>query len=139
MEPLYGPEFFKIMQEGVVTRERMLRLLTNGTANASELLGGVQQGLNDLLETMMIALEDTPANANLVLAAYKEQTGRNLFDDAGNPQKVAKAIVKRGAIENDTEFYLLKEVMSNVDQTVFKESQTEKAGAMLDDYEFSKP
>ena len=139
MEPLYGPEAFEMLTRSTITRERMLDLLADGTVTASELIEGARQGLNDQLESIEDALEDQPDIAKLVLASYKRQSGRDLYDDAGNPCKAAKIIVKRGKIESDIEFYLLKGVMSNVDQSVFKEPQTTKAYAMLDDYDRSQP
>jgi hypothetical protein len=138
-EPLFDPDDFKWFNEHVPTREHMLECLADGKVTASELVQGTQQGVNDYLSDIEGALEDEPEKAKLVLVAYKERTGRNLFDDVGNPKKTAKLIFKRGKIENDTEFYLLKEVMSNVDQTVFKELQATKAYAMLDEYDRRNP
>jgi hypothetical protein len=138
MGPLYDPELADILNEGIASRELMLSFLSTKKATASELVGGTEQALNDMLLGLEYALQDEPENAALVFESYAKKTGRNLYDDAGNPQKIAKAIVKRGSISNDTEFYLLKEIMCDVDQAVFKKPQMSKANDMLQRYEMSK-
>lgn len=137
MEPIYGAECLAMMKENVIKRDRMLEWLSEGTATASEIVQGTQEGLNDTLLSLQYAMEDKPEKVETVLTAYKQKTGRHLYADTGNPLQIVKAIVRRGRIENDTEFYMLKEVMSCVDQVVFKEPQTTKAYEMLDHYEMN--
>ena len=137
MEPLYGSESFEVLSENVPSREHVLGSVSNGKATISDIISGVQQGLNDTLGELAEALQDQPQGAQQVLECFEEKTGKKLFDVVDSPYKLAAAIVQRGHIETDTEFYLLKEIMSKVDQAVFKEPQARKADKMLDTYEMS--
>lgn len=137
--PYLPEELVVCHKKYVVTPEGMLRWLEDGRCTASEIVFGMRQGLNDTVEQLVYLMEDDPGTATKIFAAYRERTGRDFWDDAGNPLKAAKAIVKRGSIANETEFYLLKGLMSNVDQKLFTGKMRDRAYEMLDHFDMGTP
>ena len=105
-------------------------------------LGGVKDALNDymvgVLEAMSDStqdpqddwLRDAPSN-------YTNLTGRDLFEDAGNPLGRIRAILKLGKIESEEEFRLLNDVLINIDQEILTPKQVLKAEKLLAEFEGS--
>ena len=94
----------------------------------SQIVAGAREGVDDTLAMFEELSKD-------FVAFYNKRTGRDFYREFSDPARRAKAILKRGHIEDDTEFYLLTEILSNVEQTVFTSRQTDKAETMLSDYE----
>lgn len=101
----------------------------------SEWVAGFQQAVNDTSEQIGDALEQGWPEGQGFLAFYRERTGRDWWADAGDPAKMARAILRRGRIRNETEWYLLENVLSNVDQTVFSAAEAERLEAMRQRFE----
>lgn len=118
------------------TKDELIERFDQKQFPASEELNGLQQAVNDFSLGVQGGIERNDPQIVAFLARYKTATGHVFFDDAGNPSKIAKKIVRRGAIDNETQFYLLKEILSDVEQTVLSESQTADAIKMIDRFEF---
>ena len=118
------------------TKDELIKKFDQKCGPASELLTGLQQAVNDFTLGLQEGIKNGDPDAVSLLSRYKKETGRNFFHDAGNPRKVVIKILKRGTIANETEFYLLKELLSDGDQTVFSAIQTTRAIEMIDCFEF---
>lgn len=121
-----------------VSRERMLGALTSGHATASQLSQGVRQALNDSSEQIMHLLHDNPKAAQNILCRYRERQGRELWDDIGHPKKLLKQILRRGRINNETEYLLLTAHLGDQEQQLMSPDETERAETMLIQFENSQ-
>ena len=114
-----------------VSRERTLGALTSGHATASQLSQGVREALNDFSEQIMHLLQDNPKGAQNILRRYRERQGRELWDDIGHPKKLLKQILKRGRINNETEYLLLTAHLGDQAQQLMTPDEIERAKTML--------
>ena len=130
-----NPQDRDIMQD-LPTKDEIIKQFDQKCGTASELLAGLQQGVNDFSFGLQEAAKDGDPDTVAFLSRYKTETGRSFFNDAGNPRKIAMKILKRGKIADDTEYYLLKEIICDLDQTVFSASETARANEMLGIFEF---
>jgi len=110
-------------------REWMEGCLRQG-ATMSQIVAGAWEAVDDNLAMFEELSKD-------FVAFYNERTGRDFYREFSDPARRAKAILKRGRIEDDTEFRLLTEILSNVEQTIFTPRQAERAEALLFAYEDS--
>ena len=121
----------------VPTPEQMLAMVgVNGTT-MSHIIAGTREAINDNNQCLSEMIEDGDSFAREFLAFYRARTGRDYFDDAGHPKKMARAIFKSGEIADETEFRLMMGVLNNVEQTVFKEKEVEHVSDMLYRFEQS--
>ena len=104
---------------GDLSSEAALAKARPGGFTLSGLIEGTRQALNDISKELGHAIEDDCSEGRGFLAFYRERTGRDWWDDAGDPTKMARKILKQGRIRNKTECYLLENILTNVDQTVF--------------------
>jgi hypothetical protein len=109
--------------------------LAPGGPHLSEVVAGFQQAVNDTSEQLGHALEDGSPEGRGFLAFYRERTGRDWWADAGDPARMARAILRRGRIRDETEWYLLENVLSDVDQTVFSAAEVERLGVIKRTFE----
>jgi hypothetical protein len=109
-------------------REEMLLWLDDGKATASQILSGLQQALNDL--ALGIDAPDHPASVEFA-KRFRERTGRDFLDAIGRPSTSIKKILKRGRIVNETEYYLLNEILSQTDQTALSPDEVIRADTIL--------
>jgi hypothetical protein len=115
--------------------EKMLSWVEEGKATMSQIIAGTREAINDQNEMLGYSAEAGDSFAPEFLAFYKEKTGRDYYDDAGHPRKMARMILKRNEIVDETEFRLINGIMSNVDQTVFKKDEIERIAEMLHRFE----
>ena len=109
---------------------------TDGTT-MSHVIAGTREAINDHNQELSDMIEDGDPFAPAFLAYYAQKTCRDYYGDAGHPKKMARAILKRGEITDETEFRLIMGVLNNVDQTIFKENEVERVGNMLYRFEQS--
>ncbi len=117
------------------TREKMLSWVEDGKATLSEIVAATREAINDQNEMLSESTEDGDSFALDFFAYYKERTGRDYCDDAGHPRKLARAILKRGEIIDETEFRFMNGILSNVDQMVFKGDEIDCVAEMLNRFE----
>ncbi len=102
---------------------------------ASDTIASLQQAINN----HSIALEQAQQNGLSTLidfpAFYKNRTGRNYFEDIQHPGAAARAILARGVITDETEYYLLIEYLNDTSQTIFNEDEIIRIGQMINDFE----
>ncbi|WP_299599551.1 hypothetical protein [uncultured Tateyamaria sp.] len=102
---------------------------------ASTHLAGLQEGINDFVEGIWQAIEDeneqNPLSDAKIPELYQERTGRDFFEDVGDPMGKVKAALRRGHIATEEEFRLLNGILSNVDQKQLSKRQAAKASTML--------
>ena len=132
------PKDHAIMMDSVTPRWAMLDALDQKTATASEILAGVQAGLNDLLAQVEYGLKHAPDRAVKILTHYTEKTGRDLFQDVRKPSDLAKQAIKRGQIVTDTEYEVLIECLSQTDQTAITGAEFNRTNDMLAQYQRTK-
>jgi hypothetical protein len=82
-------------------------------------------------------VEESPEFVATFFKMYREKTSREYFEDFDTAPKIAKAILRRGVIADETEFYLLNDIMSDTEQTVFKGKGIARVEAMLGLFEDS--
>jgi len=126
----------ELVAESLPTKEEVIKRFDNKQCTASQWLAGLKQTINDFSLFIQYSIERKDPQAIEFLAQYKTKTGRNFFSDAGNPKMIALKIIKRGKIANDTEFYMLKEILSDLDQTILSKDQSAQAENMLGRFEF---
>lgn len=115
----------------VTSREEMISWVEQGKATMSDIVAGTREAINDTNEMLSYSVEDRTSYASEFFAFYRERTGRDYYDDAGHPKKMARKILKRGEILDETEYRLIDGVLSNVEQTVFKDNEIARVNEML--------
>jgi hypothetical protein len=132
--------FFSTPEEnGNTQREGMLRAVETGETTLSQVISGINMAIVDMFGFVEDIIECDSAHVKVALACYKAKTGRDYWSDEANPKALLKAIIKRGLISDDEEFYLVKELTYSVGQKMITQKQLEKAYSMLDQYEFGTP
>jgi hypothetical protein len=106
-------------------------------ATLSQILAGYKQALNDTNVMLNMQVEESPEFVATFFKMYREKTSREYFEDFDTAPKIAKAILRRGVIADETEFYLLNDIMSDTEQTVFKGKGIARVEAMLGLFEDS--
>lgn len=129
------PERFGGARLGPLDRARAMAWLAEGKATRREVLSGMREALGDLSLGLADLLRRDPERARSVLNAYRNATGRDYWSDAGHPKRMLKAILKHGAITDETEYRLVKEYVSTVGEKVLTGAEREKATVMLGDFE----
>lgn len=119
----------------VPAREKMLSWVEEGKATMSQIVAGTREAINDHNEVLGYSAEAGDSFAPEFLAFYRKKTGRDYYDDAGHPRRVARMILKRNEIVDETEFRLINGIISNVDQTVFKGDEIDRVTEMLHRFE----
>lgn len=122
-------------QSLIPTREKMLSWVEEGKATMSQIVAGTREAINDQNELLCYSAEAGDPFAREFLAFYKEKTGREYYDDAGHPRKIARMILKRNEIVDETEFRLVNSIICNVNQTVFKGEEIDRVTDMLRRFE----
>lgn len=115
----------------VHSRERMYSWVETGKATMSEIIAGTREAINDQSEALSELLNFDDEYVSGFLAYYQRRTGRDFFEDAGNPKKIARKILKRGNIADEAEYRVLMGILNNVDQTVFKADEIDKINEMF--------
>lgn len=121
------------------TRERMLTQLGQQGVTLSQLIAGTREAINDTSEMYGDPDDSRNGEARAFHAFYRERTGRDWFADAGNPAKMARAILQRGRIRDETEWRLLTAVLADTEQTVLAGADAARAEAMLTAFEDAAP
>lgn len=106
-----------------------------GGPTLSQLLAGMRQAINDIGEGLTHGLEANDPDARAFLAHYRERTGREWWADAGDPATMARAILRRGRIRDETEWHLLDGILGDVDQRALSEQEAARAGDLLRAFE----
>lgn len=115
----------------VATREKMLSWVEEGKATMSQIVAGTREAINDQNEMLCYAAEAGDSFALEFLAFYRQKTGRDYYGDAGHPRKMARTILKRNEIVDETEFRLINGIICNVDQAVFRGDEIGRVNDML--------
>lgn len=127
----YGPpERAARMRETTCPSEQWFAGAGRGGPTLSQLIEGTRQAVNDASETITDAVEQGWPEGKGFLNFYRARTGRDWYDDAGDPAKASRAILKRGRIRNETEWYVLEGILTRADQAVFDPEEVERLGAM---------
>jgi len=116
------------------TSAQHLSHVGTGGVSLSGFISGFRQVINDISHQ----IESFPDTYGAFLDFYRERTGRDWGSDAGNPDKKARAILRRGRIRNDTEWHLLESILTDVDQTVFSPVEVLRLEAMRREFEDGK-
>ncbi|MDX8350942.1 hypothetical protein [Cognatiyoonia sp. IB215182] len=109
--------------------------IENREFTASEALSGIKEGVNGNCLFLLEYIERDPDAVAAMLKGYQEKTGRDYWTDAGDPKKAVKAILKRGYAETEDEYYLIKEVVCDVDNSLIANRDRPKAERIMDDFE----
>ncbi|TNC43790.1 hypothetical protein FHG66_20775 [Rubellimicrobium rubrum] len=113
----------------------ILTLVKPGGPRLSDVLEGTKQGLNDINDMIRDGLQEGWPSATGFLAYYRERTGREWWADAGDPVRMARAILKRGQIRDETEWYLLKNLLDPLDQTDLSADELKRLRALHWEFE----
>ena len=106
-------------------------LATKTGRDRSEMLSGMRQGINDMLAMARDARPDDIARADRALAQKGLPGVRKMAAVLG---KKHLAILKRGAIKNDEELYIVAEILSDLEFEI-SESDRGKLGQISYAYE----
>jgi len=109
--------------------------IENGEFTASEALAGAKEGVDGNGLFLLEEIEKDPDAVAAMLKGYHEKTGRDYWSDAGDPKKAVKAVLKRGYAETEDEYYLIKEVVCDVDNSLIANRDRPKAERIMDDFE----
>ena len=112
-----------------------LALVKPGGPRLSDVLEGTKQGVNDISDELRMGLEQGWPTAAGFLAYYRERTGREWWADVGDPVRNARGILRRGRIRDETEWYLLKNLLDPADQTALSADELERLRAMHREFE----
>ncbi|MBN8730348.1 MAG: hypothetical protein J0L64_07405 [Acidobacteria bacterium] len=91
----------------VRSRAAQLERVVKGEFPPGEIVLGTLQAINDTSAELVSQLRDDPAKAEQALAAYRERTGRDYWQDAKPPKALIKVILKRGRLLDEAEGRLL--------------------------------
>ncbi len=120
----------------VTSSERMLEWVEEGQATLGQIIAGTQQAINDFNVTLVADASNGGSLVQRFATFYSNRhDGREYFSDVANPRKLAAKILRRGKLKNDTEWYLLKELTTAADQTLFTPAETDTIDRMLATYE----
>ena len=75
----------------IPTREDMLADVEGGGSTLSQVVAGTREAINDQNEMMGFGAEEGDPFVPEFLAFYRARTGRDYYDDAGNPRNMARA------------------------------------------------
>lgn len=78
------------------TKDEWIARCREGGASWSEILRGYEQATNDTLAVFASNALDIRAYADALLSDFESRTGKPLFSIIPPPQRVLKAIAKRG-------------------------------------------
>ena len=132
------PERAESLRRNVPSSEVALARVVPGGPTLSDLIEGTRQALNDISDELTDAIEQGWPEGRGFLAFYRDRTGRDWWQDAGNPAKMARKVLKRGRVRNETEWYFLEIILTKVDQTVFSPEEVERLEAMRLRFENSR-
>lgn len=119
----------------ILTRDQALAAVAAGRATPSEILRGLQAGLNDLMAHPDFADPERDPVGALLAARYRERTGRSLLADAGDPRKTIARILKRNRIRNETEAQLLMEMLNDTGRTALPPADYAAANRLIAAFE----
>jgi hypothetical protein len=69
------------------------------------------------------------------LDTFRSQLGFDLFAESGLLKKIAKQVLKRGHLTSEEEWYLLKELLDDTDQTILPEAEMADVARLMADFE----
>lgn len=117
--------------DAVPSREAMLNWVETGKATLSGLISGTNQAIHDFSCDLYEegAFGDKKVQDFLELYSARHD-GRSYFSDVGDPIKDATKILRRGVIRNKTEWFLIKAIMDDVEQTSFTPSEQDQLSQM---------
>ena len=116
---------------GANLAEEAERLRSQGIA-LSDIIEGMRQARNDSLEMSLEASPDARADlAKALAAAGLEPLSRLLAQRVGHVRK----LLPKGRVETETEYYLLKEVVTTQDSPHLGPGDRIRAQEMLEDFE----
>ncbi|MEO1542644.1 MAG: hypothetical protein AAFR75_01270 [Pseudomonadota bacterium] len=131
----HHPDFEGI--EPLPTKDEWITRCREGGASWSEILAGYEQAANDTLAVFSSNAPDMRAYASALLSDFESRIGRPLFSVVSPPQRVLKAIAKRRYIENETEYYLVKEVIDDLSDDPQKTKLTQQLTECMVAFEMS--
>ncbi|WP_108879696.1 hypothetical protein [Anderseniella sp. Alg231-50] len=121
--------------DDTISRQQMLTALERNELTLSEAVSGVRQAINDNNFDLADSVNCDDDHLSDFLNFYKTRTGRTYYDDAGCVKNMARAIFGRGKIADDTEYYLMKEILIDTAQTVFEPKEMKSLNLMMANYE----
>lgn len=120
------------------TSERLLLEFDEGKRPRGEMVAGMTATLNEMATYHAGSESHGDMMAKGFLAFYKQSSGRDFLADMGDPIRRIKAIVKRGRILDEDEYYSVKTALDDRGD-LLSERATQKAFAMLDAFENEVP
>ncbi|MBK7929818.1 MAG: hypothetical protein IPJ98_20780 [Bryobacterales bacterium] len=89
------------------SRAAQLERVVKGEFPPGEIVLGTLQAINSTSAELVRLLRDDPATAGRALAAYRDRTGRDYWQDAKPPKALIKVILQRGRLLDEAEGRLL--------------------------------
>lgn len=126
-----SPEAAAKNRSEIPTKEQVLSLVAGKRATLSQIIAGTREAINDQNSDLSEHMEVGDEFVSELFHYYRQRTGRDYFADVGHPKTMARTILRRGKIIDETEFRLISDTLSNVDQTVFKGDEVELANQMV--------
>ena len=100
----------------------------------SAMISGMKQGMNDALNMLKMMPEETRAEVNLALADKELPTIEKMEVIL---KKKHQRILKRGHIKNDEEFYIVAEILSDLEFDI-SPADRRRLGEIYGEYEERK-
>ena len=129
----HGYEFDQI--ERLPEKDVWIARCRAGGASWSEILSGYEQAANETLVIFASNAPDMKAYADALLIDYESRTGTPLFSVVPPPQRALKAIAKRGYIQDETEYYMVKEVIGDLSDDPRQADLAQQLTTCLADFE----
>ncbi|MEX0370512.1 MAG: hypothetical protein AB3N09_07760 [Tateyamaria sp.] len=101
------------------------------------------QGLREAIKDNMIGVYEALENAEnghqtewaRLPESYRQQTGRDFFEDAGDPLGRVKLILRRSRVSSEEDCRLLLGILNDVDQSLLTPTQARKATRLVAAFE----
>ncbi|MVO15079.1 hypothetical protein [Parasedimentitalea huanghaiensis] len=119
------------------TSDALLDKFDNGPGTSSQHLCGLQQALNNWLVGLPNALKHGEATATAFLARYTSASGRDFFDDMGDPKRKLQMIMNRGQLQDEDDYHLLKNALDDAPD-ILPAKDIHRANDLLGSYESQK-
>lgn len=108
----HSPDFDEVVP--LPGKDTWIAACRAGGASWSQILAGYEQAVNETLAAFVGNAPDKRAYAKALLADFEGRTGQPLFSVVSPPKRALSAIAKRGRIQSETEYYMVKESLDDL-------------------------